>query len=145
MKILITESQLKHIVHRNGGIYYHGTGHLTKVIDALNNGRFIPHKSAGVNRGIYISPSKELAIDYTNLTDGDDKGVVELEFIKAPRLKRYPNAREQYEDERSYSYNPKEAALKYHKDLLDNGYDGIQTGPNVIIVFYEKIGILKTI
>ena len=127
-------------------IYYHGTGEKHKTIEALKNNTFIFHKSAGVEGGIYLTPSKELAIKYSDIATGNDKGVVEVEITKSPKIKVYKNPKEHYEDERSYNlYNVKDACLKYREHMLSNGYDGIQTSDDVIMIFKEKINIIKPI
>ena len=37
--------RIREVMGLDDNIYYHGTGHLTKVIDALKTKTFIPHKS----------------------------------------------------------------------------------------------------
>lgn len=123
-------------------IYYHGTGEANKVKDALLNGSFIFHKSAGVENGIYLTPNKELASQYADITNGNDKGVLEIPFKHKPNFKFYKNAGEHYDDERSFSHNPKEATLKYREYLLLNGYDGVTTGNDVFTLFKEKINLI---
>jgi hypothetical protein len=127
-------------------IYYHGTGEKHKVIEALKNGTFIFHKSGGVVDGIYLTPNKELAIKYSDIATGNDKGVIEIKLKRAPKLKVYKNAAEKYDEEMGYNlHNTKDASLKYREDMLANGYDGTQTGGDVIMMFKEKINILEPI
>ena len=129
-------------INYNALILYHGTGEKNKVIEAIKNNDFIYSK---YNQTIYLTPNKELAMKYAEIANGNDKGVIAFRFIKEPKLKIYKDAREQYEDENSYSYFSQESRQKYKENLLSNGYDGIKTNDDVIQIFKEKINILKVI
>ena len=130
----------------NDNIVYHGTGELEKVKNALLDGSFIPFKSAGINIGIYVTPNYELASKYSSVANGNDKGVVALKFLRKPKLKHFPSSKEEYEYEKSFNpHNPKDATINFHKELLENGYDGIKSGEDVILILTDKINILKVI
>lgn len=127
-------------------IYYHGTGEKQKVIKALKDNTFIFNKSGGVENGIYITPNKELAMKYSDIATGNDKGVVEVILIKDPKIMVYKNQGEYYDDEMSYNlHNTKDAILKHREDMLSKGYDGIQASDDVIMIFKEKINIVKPV
>ncbi len=138
--------RIKEVMGLNDTIYYHGTGQVTKVIESLKKDTFISHKSGGVENGIFITPNIELAIKYSEQTNGDDRGVVKLKFKNEPQLKKYRDSKELYDDEKSYNeYSIKQSILKHRQELLDNGYDGYIVGNNVILIFKERMGILYPI
>lgn len=134
----------ENIVKDNNLILYHGTGEKQEVIKALKNNTFRFNKSGGVENGMYLTTNKELAMQYSEIANGNDKGVVEVILTKEPKIKRYKNPGELYDEEMSYSpHNTKDSILKYLEDMLSQGYDGTQTDDEVILIFKEKINIVK--
>jgi hypothetical protein len=130
----------------NDFVLYHGTRNAKKVIQALKDGSFIYFKSAGVEKGIYLTSNKKLALEYANdsqniLRKGDDIGILEIRFNKIPNFKKYNNYGEQYYDEKKYSWIPNEASIEYTKDLISNNYDGYSIG-EVYLLFKEKIDLI---
>ena len=138
--------RIREVMRLDDNIYYHGTGHLTKVIDALKTNTFIPTKSAGVETGMFITPNIELATEYAKLTEGDDIGIVRLRFNQKPHIKKYNGPEDLYNHQLSYNhYFIKDNVFKHRQDLLDNGYDGYTTGPDVILIYKERMDILSPI
>jgi len=135
--------RIKQVMGLDNDVYYHGTGNVTKVMDALKTKTFISHKSGGVENGMFITPNMELASQYAEQTGGDDIGVIKLRFNQKPHIKKYNSAKDLYDDETSYSqHSIKDSILKHRQDLMDNGYDGYSTGPDVILIFKERMDIL---
>jgi hypothetical protein len=131
--------RIREVMRLDDNIYYHGTGQLTKVIDALKTKTFIPHKSGGVENGMFITPNIELATEYAKQTGG-------LRFNQKPHLKKYNGPEDLYNHELSYNhYFIKDNVLKHRQDLLDDGYDGYTTGPDVILIYKERMDILSPI
>jgi hypothetical protein len=131
----------------NGGIannptVYHGTGEKTNVINALKTNSFRPFKSANVEMGIFVTPSKELAQKYADITEGNDKGVIELIFKREPKIKKFSSVKEEYEFQKLYSSNPSEANRLFKQDMLSKGYDGVQSSDDVILIFKDNMDIL---
>ena len=141
----------KNIRYAQGGglndfVLYHGTGNAKKVIQALKDGSFRFYKSAGVEKGMYLTSNKKLALEYANdsqntLRKGEDIGILEIRFNKIPNFKKYNNYGEQYYDEIKPNYNPKESSIEYTKDLISNNYDGYSIG-DVYLLFKEKIDLI---
>lgn len=129
--------------NNNSGVFYHGTGEKQKVIEALKNNTFKFNKTGGVENGIWLTPNKSLAIEYSKIASGADKGVVEIIFVREPKIKRYKNNAEAYADEMSYHFLTKESILKYIEDMLKQGYDGTSSNDDTLLIFKEKINIIK--
>jgi hypothetical protein len=81
--------RIREVMGLDDNIYYHGTGNVTKVMDALKTKTFIPHKSGGVENGMFITPNMELASQYAEQTGGDDIGVIRLKFNQKPHIKKF--------------------------------------------------------
>ena len=135
------------IRYADGGLidttFYHGTGEKKKVIDAIKNNQFNFSKSGGYTSGMYITPFEELAKKYADLTDGKDKGVVKIKFKRKPKIKKYNDPMEEYEAEKKFSsYSIKESLKLYYKNLLEEGYDVIQSSEDVLRILPEKLEII---
>ncbi len=148
MKNLIKSNLRKYLIETqiNGRkIFFHGTGEKQKVIEALKNNTFNFHKSAGVETGIWLSRKESLAIEYSKIANGNDKGVIEVILEREPKLKTYKNPSEMYHDEIKYDYFPDKSMLMYIEDMLKQGYDGIQSNDDTFMIFKEKVNIIKVL
>ena len=127
----------------NDDKFYHGTGEVEKVKESLKNNTFKPFVSAGVIMGIFVTPDKKLATNYSNESKGSDKGVITFTLNRPVKLKYFKSAEELYEYECSFDkFNMNNSTTLFKEQLLSEDYDGYQSGDTVILIFQEKMEIL---
>jgi hypothetical protein len=92
--------------------------------------------------GIYLTPDFDLAKKYSNEYKGGC--VITFSFLRNPKLKQFKNARELYDEETSYDrWNIHDSMILFKQKLLSENYDGYISGGDVVLIFVEKIGILR--
>ena len=133
---------LESVREKTDNLFYHGTGELKMVKKALETNEFKPFVSCGVNLGIFITPDKKISVQYAEMSDGNDKGIIEFSFIKEPKLMIFDGPKELYDYQKTFSMNQHDSIFLFKQHLLSEGYDGYKSN-DVILVFDKKINILK--
>ena len=143
-KPVIDKNGKRTTVWVKGSKVFHGTGDVKSVVQALKDNTFKYHKSAGKDTGMYVSTDEVLADKYAKDTGKQGAGVVTININEDVKLIDFSSAKEQFDDfmkfKRESGLTMSEATEKYNKHLIDQGYDGVKTGDDVVLIFKESIG-----